>query len=77
VNGQKYLWQRELAMIKSALAVINGPQFVAEGFNATCDHQSFRELLAAGFVDCADTARKRPWPGFSWPADRAFLLSCG
>ena len=36
-------------------------------FNASRDHQPFRELLAAGFVDCADAARHRTWPGFTWP----------
>ena len=36
-------------------------------FNASRDHQPFRDLLAAGFADCADVAQHRTWPGFTWP----------
>jgi endonuclease/exonuclease/phosphatase family metal-dependent hydrolase len=46
---------------------------LAGDFNASRDHRPFRELLAAGFLDCADTARRRPWPGFTWPAGRGLL----
>jgi len=63
-------WQRELAAIRSALADTDGQQVVAGDFNATRDHRPFRDLLAAGFLDCADTARRRPWPGLTWPAGR-------
>jgi endonuclease/exonuclease/phosphatase (EEP) superfamily protein YafD len=61
-------WQQELAAIRSALAGTDGPQVVAGDFNASRDHRPFRELLAAGFLDCADAARRRPWPGYTWPA---------
>jgi endonuclease/exonuclease/phosphatase (EEP) superfamily protein YafD len=64
------LWQQELAAIRSALANTDGPQVVAGDFNASRDHRPFRDLLAAGFLDCADAARRRPWPGFTWPAGR-------
>jgi endonuclease/exonuclease/phosphatase (EEP) superfamily protein YafD len=70
VNGQEHQWWRELALLKSALADVSGPQVVAGDFNATRDHRPFRDLLAAGFLDCADAGRSRPWPGFTWPTDR-------
>jgi endonuclease/exonuclease/phosphatase (EEP) superfamily protein YafD len=63
-------WQQELAAIRSALADGAGPQVVAGDFNASRDHRPFRRLLAAGFLDCADAARRRMWPGFTWPARR-------
>jgi endonuclease/exonuclease/phosphatase (EEP) superfamily protein YafD len=63
-------WQQELATIRSTLINMDGHQVVAGDFNASRDHRPFRDLLAAGFVDCADTARRRPWPGFTWPAGR-------
>ena len=57
-----------LAAIRSTLVASDGQQVVAGDFNATRDHRPFRDLLAAGFLDCADAARRRPWPGFTWPA---------
>jgi endonuclease/exonuclease/phosphatase (EEP) superfamily protein YafD len=63
-------WQRELAAIRSALVDTGGQQVVAGDFNASRDHRPFRDLLAAGFLDCADAARRRPWPGFTWPVGR-------
>jgi endonuclease/exonuclease/phosphatase (EEP) superfamily protein YafD len=63
-------WQQELAAIRSTLASSEGQQIVAGDFNASRDHRPFRDLLAAGFLDCADAARRRPWPGFTWPAGR-------
>jgi endonuclease/exonuclease/phosphatase (EEP) superfamily protein YafD len=61
-------WRRELAMIQQAVAAVDDPQVVAGDFNATRDHGPFRELLAAGFVDCADASQNRSWPGFTWPS---------
>ena len=66
-RGRALLWQRDLTRLL-ALAGTSGPQIVLGDFNATRDHQAFRDLLAAGFVDCADVAQHRPWPGFTWPA---------
>jgi endonuclease/exonuclease/phosphatase (EEP) superfamily protein YafD len=63
-------WQQELATIRSTLACSEGLQVVAGDFNASRDHRPFRDLLAAGFLDCADAAQRRPWPGFTWPAGR-------
>jgi endonuclease/exonuclease/phosphatase (EEP) superfamily protein YafD len=70
MSGNDRQWQQELALIRSALAGTSGPQVVAGDFNASRDHRPFRDILAAGFLDCADAARKRPWPGFTWPASR-------
>ena len=63
------LWRRELAVIRQTLAAVDGPQVVAGDFNASRDHGPFRELLAAGFLDCADVSQNRSWPGFTWPAE--------
>ena len=68
VQGRAGIWRRELAMIQQTLAGVDEPQVVAGDFNATRDHGPFRELLAAGFVDCADASQNRSWPGFTWPA---------
>ena len=67
VKGGEIQWQRELALLGTGLAGTPGPQVVAGDFNASRDHQPFRDLLAGGFLDCADAARRRPWPGFTWP----------
>ncbi len=61
-----YPWQRDLARLLP-LARDSEPQVVMGDFNASRDHQPFRDLLAAGFVDCADAAQHRTWPGFTWP----------
>ena len=62
-----YPWQRDLARLLP-LARDSEPQVLMGDFNASRDHQPFRDLLAAGFVDCADAAQHRTWPGFTWPA---------
>jgi len=67
VQGRADRWRRELAMIQQAMAAVDEPQVVAGDFNATRDHGPFRELLAAGFADCADSSQNRSWPGFTWP----------
>ena len=61
-------WQHELGLVRSALAEVAGAQLVAGDFNATRDHRPFRQLLADGFVDCADAAQRRRWPAFTWPS---------
>ena len=68
VHGHAGVWRRELAMIQQTLAMADEPQVVAGDFNATRDHRPFRELLAAGFLDCADSSNDRSWPGFAWPS---------
>ena len=68
VSGRTDGWQRELALIRQTLAMTDGPQVVAGDFNASRDHKPFRDLLAAGFLDCADSSQSRSWPGFTWPA---------
>ncbi len=68
--GHATIWARELTLIRETLAATEGPHIVAGDFNASRDHRPFRELLAAGFADCADSSLSRPWPGFTWPAVR-------
>jgi endonuclease/exonuclease/phosphatase family metal-dependent hydrolase len=68
-KGRATQWQRELAILGSELAGTPGPQVVAGDFNASRDHQPFRDVLARGFLDCADAAQRRPWPGFTWPTN--------
>jgi endonuclease/exonuclease/phosphatase (EEP) superfamily protein YafD len=72
VADQEHRWQQELGLIQAALAGTTGPQLAAGDFNASRDHRAFRALLRSGFVDCADAARQRAWPGLTWPADRRF-----
>ena len=67
MRGHADMWQRELALIRQTLATVDEPQVVAGDFNASRDHRPFRDLLAAGFLDCADSSRRRSWPGFTWP----------
>ncbi len=66
MRDRGYPWQRDLARLLP-LAQDSGPQVVMGDFNASRDHRPFRDLLAAGFVDCADAAQHRTWPGFTWP----------
>jgi endonuclease/exonuclease/phosphatase (EEP) superfamily protein YafD len=73
MRGHADTWQRELALIRQTLAGADGPQVVAGDFNASRDHRPFRDLLAAGFLDCADSSPRRSWPGFTWPATGRML----
>jgi endonuclease/exonuclease/phosphatase (EEP) superfamily protein YafD len=66
-------WRRDLDLIRLGVAGTGGHQVLAGDFNASRDHRPFRDLLAAGFLDCADAARRRPWPGFTWPSGRGLL----
>ena len=67
VQGRAAGWGRDLAMIQQALGTADEPHVVAGDFNATHNHRAFRELLAAGYLDCADVSQNRSWPGFTWP----------
>ena len=73
MRGHADMWQRELALIRQTLATVDEPHVVAGDFNASRDHRPFRDLLAAGFLDCADSSQSRSWPGFTWPAARGRL----
>jgi endonuclease/exonuclease/phosphatase (EEP) superfamily protein YafD len=73
IRRHRLRWVRELELIRSELASGDGPQVLAGDFNASRDHRSFRDLLAAGLMDCADAARHRAWPGFTWPVGRRLL----
>jgi endonuclease/exonuclease/phosphatase (EEP) superfamily protein YafD len=70
IMGRQDRWHQDLARLREALTATPGPQVIAGDFNASRDHRPFRDLLAAGFADCADIAVQRSWPGFTWPADR-------
>jgi endonuclease/exonuclease/phosphatase (EEP) superfamily protein YafD len=70
MKGQERRWQAELGQIRAAVAAVGGAQVVTGDFNASRDHRPFRELLDSGFADSADLARRRPWPGFTWPVSR-------
>ena len=72
VADREHQWRQELGLIQAALTTTSGPQLAAGDFNASRDHRAFRALLRSGFVDCADASRRRPWPGFTWPANRRF-----
>jgi endonuclease/exonuclease/phosphatase family metal-dependent hydrolase len=75
MKGRAEQWQRDLEQLRAALVATAEPQVVAGDFNASRDHRAFRHLLAAGFLDCADAARRRPWPGFTWPTTLDFDVS--
>jgi endonuclease/exonuclease/phosphatase (EEP) superfamily protein YafD len=72
LRGGQPGWQQDMDRLLSALTGTTGQQFVAGDFNASRDHGAFRRLLSAQFVDCADAAQDRQWPGFTWPANRKF-----
>ncbi|HUZ54027.1 MAG TPA: endonuclease/exonuclease/phosphatase family protein [Streptosporangiaceae bacterium] len=73
IHHRECRWQHEHDLLRSALAEARGAQLVAGDFNATRDHRPFRQLLAAGFLDCADAAQRRRWPAFTWPSTRRGL----
>jgi endonuclease/exonuclease/phosphatase family metal-dependent hydrolase len=72
IMGRQRAWHRDLGRLREAMAAAEAgvPQVVGGDFNASRDHRPFRDLVAAGFADSADIARKRPWPAFTWPANR-------
>jgi len=72
LRGGQPGWQLDLGRLLAALTGTAGQQLVAGDFNASRDHGPFRRLLAAQFADCADAAEHRPWPGFTWPANRRY-----
>jgi endonuclease/exonuclease/phosphatase (EEP) superfamily protein YafD len=72
IMGRQRAWHRDLGRLRETMtaAEVGVPQVVGGDFNASRDHRPFRDLLVAGFADSADIARKRPWPAFTWPANR-------
>jgi endonuclease/exonuclease/phosphatase family metal-dependent hydrolase len=72
LRGGQPRWQQDMDRLQAVLTSTTGQQLVAGDFNATRDHRAFRRLLAADLADCADAARNRRWPGFTWPANRWF-----
>ena len=73
MRGHADIWRRELTLIRQTLATVDEPQVVAGDFNASRDHRPFRDLLAAGFLDCADSSQSRSWPRFTWPTAGGML----
>jgi endonuclease/exonuclease/phosphatase (EEP) superfamily protein YafD len=72
IMGRQRGWHQDLVRLRQALTATPGAQVVAGDFNASRDHRPFRDLLADGFADSADIACQRPWPGFTWPANRRY-----
>ena len=73
VNYREGEWQHELALVRSRPGLAGGPELLAGDFNATRDHRPYRQLLAAGYLDCADAARRRRWPALTWPSGQRRL----
>ncbi|MFY9888096.1 MAG: endonuclease/exonuclease/phosphatase family protein [Streptosporangiaceae bacterium] len=72
MGGRQPAWQRDMDRLLRELTEVEGQHLVAGDFNASRDHSAFRRLLAARFADSADAAEHRPWPGFTWPANRRY-----
>jgi endonuclease/exonuclease/phosphatase (EEP) superfamily protein YafD len=72
LRGGQPGWKQDMDRLLAALTSTTGQQIVAGDFNASRDHGAFRRLLAAQFMDSADAAQHRRWPGFTWPANRRF-----
>ena len=70
MRGRDYRWQLELRLLGSRPTGAGGPELLAGDFNATRDHRPFRQILAAGYLDTADSAVRREWPAFTWPSGR-------
>ena len=68
-KGRATQWQHELAVLGSGLAGTPGPQVVAGDFNASRDHQPFRDV----FAGVSWTARTLPsavrGPDSTWPTN--------
>ena len=71
-NGGHRAWHHDLGLLLGVVSETADPQLVVGDFNSSADHRQFRQLLAAGLADSADIAQRRPWPGFTWPANRWF-----
>jgi len=63
-------WNRDLQSLVRASTQTTGPQLMLGDFNASRDHQPFRQLLGTGLVDGAETVRTPPWRGVTWPANK-------
>ncbi len=68
-NGGTELWENDLRSLGAVMAATPGPLVVAGDFNATYDHQQFRDLLGRGVSDVARTTGSGLL--LSYPADRA------
>jgi len=68
----RHAWRYDLNQLRETLADTAGHQIVAGDFNASRDHRVFRKILAPRFADSLDVAKRRSWPGFTWPANRKY-----
>lgn len=69
VAAQLHLWHESLARLLASLPEVTGHHVLIGDFNASRDMRPFRRLLSAGYADCSDVARHRPWPGTTFPAN--------
>jgi len=71
--GQLGQWKAELAALGTQFRATQGAAVIAGDFNTTRDHAGFRQLLATGLRDAADSVgAPSAWPGNTWPANRWF-----
>jgi endonuclease/exonuclease/phosphatase (EEP) superfamily protein YafD len=68
-GARQKLWRHDLSRLLLSLDAVTGHHLLIGDFNASRDMKEFRLLLAAGYADCADSAARRQWPGFTWPAN--------
>jgi endonuclease/exonuclease/phosphatase (EEP) superfamily protein YafD len=69
VTDRQQYWLADMDLLLASFGGVTGHHLVIGDFNATRDLRPFRALLGAGFADCADIATRRPWPGFTFPAN--------
>lgn len=72
-RGRIDRWNRDLQSLVQASKQTTGAQLMLGDFNATRDHQPFRQLIETGLVDAAESVRMPPWQGVTWPANKRRL----
>jgi endonuclease/exonuclease/phosphatase (EEP) superfamily protein YafD len=69
VADRQQFWFEDMARLLASLPEVTNHHLLIGDFNATRDLRPFRQLLDAGFADSSDIARRRPWPGLTFPAN--------
>jgi endonuclease/exonuclease/phosphatase (EEP) superfamily protein YafD len=69
VADRQAYWREDLDLLLRSLPAVTGHHLLIGDFNASRDLRPFRRLLQAGYADSSDIARKRPWPGLTFPAN--------